>query len=242
MVFMAISGSIMSGQGGLDFLLQTGSAMERKSLISHGRVYMYAQNPGHYHSTGWIIPPEVIDMTHRRLFFPIAILITSAVLTSSATGIRLQHPRKGTLTGIKRVGIRIPMQNEVVLDLREMFMEARDFLTPRAPGITFGSRGSQGTLEVTFDVMRIPPWGDEKSGMVLISWGSFVSRVDRIVEREYAGEGEPPAHEVEGLLLWQSSPEYTWFEDEVELQKYFTEQLQFHLNDFLDEWFRDNVS
>lgn len=184
-------------------------------------------------------------MNRRRFCIPLAVITTLAMTASATPDHYLQHTRKGTLSGIQRVGIRIPMRGEVVLDLREMFMEARDFLTPRAPGITFGSRGSQGTLEVTFDVMRIPPETDEQVCMVLISWGAFASRSDRLVERGSAGSGgtgEVPIREVEGLVLWNSAPRYNWIEDESDLPKYVTEQLQFHLNDFLDEWFRDNVS
>lgn len=181
-------------------------------------------------------------MNRRRFCIPLAVITTLAMTASATPDHHLQHTRKGTLSGIQRVGIRIPMRGEVVLDLREMFMEARDFLTPRAPGITFGSRGSQGTLEVTFDVMRIPPETDEQVGMVLISWGSFASRSDRLVERQHSGSGDAPIHDVEGLVLWKSAPRYNWIEDESDLPKYVTEQMQFHLNDFLDEWFRDNVN
>ena len=47
--------------------------------------------------------------------------------------------------------------------------------------------------------------------------------------------------EVEGLVLWKSAPEYIWVENEDDLTRHANEQLEYHLNLFLDAWFRDNA-
>jgi hypothetical protein len=150
---------------------------------------------------------------------------------------------KGTLTGIERAGLRIPGGGEYqLLDVRAMYYEARDFITPRAPGITFTGRDNQGSLSVNFEVRQVPPQVSEPTGWVLISWGSFSSRRDRLADRRPSSSEEVRLNEVEGLVLWHSSLQYSFVDDVSDLPRFITEQMQHHLNDFLDEWFRDNVS
>ena len=101
---------------------------------------------------------------------------------------------------------------------------------------------TQGSLEVSFTVRQVPPQRDVAAGWILVSWGLFASKTDRLMERAQSGSEGTQAIEVKGLVLWHSEPEISWVEDEAELPRFITEQMQFHLNDFLDEWFRDNVS
>ncbi|MFC1540026.1 hypothetical protein ACFL41_00890 [Gemmatimonadota bacterium] len=181
-------------------------------------------------------------MSRCNLNLSCLIAATLMLTAAEVPDYQFQHEMKGTLTGIETIGLRVPSQGTYRMDVRAMYFEARDFLTPRATGITIESRENQGTLEVSFEVIQLPPQREEPAGWLLISWGVFASRSDQLAERGHAGPGEAPLKEVVGLVLWQSEPEHAWFEDESELSGHVTEQIQAHLNDFLDEWFRDNVS
>lgn len=181
-------------------------------------------------------------MGRRRLFLSCTITPLLLLSASTAPAGHYQYRMEGTLTGIERVGIRIPGGGHDRVDVQAMYYEARDFLTPRAPGITFGGRDIQGSLEVSFTVRQVPPQRDEAAGWILVSWGFFASKTDRLIERGRSGSEESQVNEVKGLVLWHSEPEISWVDDETELTRFITEQMQFHLNDFLDEWFRDNVS
>jgi len=179
----------------------------------------------------------------RRSQFLILPIVSFVMLTSSSVSeSQFQHLMKGTLTGIDRAALRIPGDGPGLLDVRAMYYEARDFITPRAPGITFSGRDNKGTLEVSFIVRQVPPHVDVAAGWVLISSGLFASRSDQLLPRGRSGSEEATPQEVTGLILWQKGPEISWVEDVSDLPRYITEQMQVHLNDFLDEWFRDNVS
>ncbi len=181
-------------------------------------------------------------MNRRTLSLSCLIAATLILTAAEIPDYQFQRQMKGTLTGIETIALRVPSMGSYQMDVRGMFYEARDFLTPRASGITIDSRENQGTLEVSFEVIPLPPQREEPAGWLLISWGVFASRSDHLAERGHSGPGETPLKEVVGLVLWQSEPTHTWFEDESNLSDHVAEQMQAHLNDFIDEWFRDNVS
>ncbi len=179
-----------------------------------------------------------------------ALILPAAILTGSlpAGPVWAQEDtvRWGPLTGIRELGIRVPVSGELVgeiegTDPSTLHYSVRDFLVPRAPGISVVTGNPRFRLQVRFSFREIPPESEGESGILVLSWSWLESREERLADREYDGGDPPPLHTVERLRLWNSSPAFIFVEDPVYIQGEIGKLIETHLNRFLDAWFRDNA-
>ena len=175
----------------------------------------------------------------------LAVILLGVLLAAPGSG-QQQAGSWGPLTGIKEIGIRVPISGAIPgdaegLDPRILHYMVRDFLTPRAPGISIVSASSAFRLEVRFSFRHIPPGSEEGVGFLILSHGWLESVEEKLAERDYAGAGPSPLHTVEGLKLWTSAPSYSFVEDEGDLRGEVNKLVEIHMNRFLDAWFRDNA-
>jgi hypothetical protein len=181
---------------------------------------------------------------YSTLILPAAIL--TAFLPARPAAAQEDTGRWGPLTGIRELGIRVPVSGELVgeiegTDPSTLHYSVRDFLVPRAPGISVVTGNPPFRLQVRFSFRKIPPESEETSGILVLSWSWLESREERLADREYEGGDPPPLHTVERMRLWNSSPAFTFVEDPAYIQGEIGKLIETHLNRFLDAWFRDNA-